>query len=126
MSNKKNNILFVDIKKDYPENNEWDETNKLIKDFYQTAEIKNYRFSIIFNITKLGNLEFKKYKDWINLFNRLKNKTEKYINKTCIVVNNKIIKTSINLFLRIYKPIRPMKIVDNIQQSLDYINNKDT
>jgi len=122
-NNLDNIILFVNFKKQLPENNEWKETNNLIKFFYKNAENNNYKFSMIFDISNLGNIEFTKYNDWLELFNNLKEKTKKYIIKTCIITDSTILKNTINLFLIIYKPVRPMKILNNQNEALEFINN---
>ena len=122
-NNLDNIILFVNFKKQLPENNEWKETNNLIKFFYKNAENNNYKFSMIFDISNLGNIEFTKYNDWLELFNNLKEKTKKYIIKTCIITDSTILKNTINLFLMIYKPVRPMKILNNQNEALEFINN---
>ena len=122
-NNLHNIILFINFKKQLPENNEWKETNNLIKLFYKNAENNNYKFSIIFDISNLGNIEFTKYNDWLELFNNLKEKTKKYIIKTCIITDSTILKNTINLFLMIYRPVRPMKILNNQNQALEFINN---
>ena len=122
-NNLDNIILFVNFKKQLPENNEWKETNNLIKFFYKNAENNNYKFSMIVDISNLGNIEFTKYNDWLELFNNLKEKTKKYIIKTCIITDSTILKNTINLFLIIYKPVRPMKILNNQNEALEFINN---
>ena len=122
-NNINNIILFVTIKKEYPTDIEWKNINRLITDFYKSAELKNYKFSIIFDLRKLGKLELKKYEEWRKLFTSLKNKTSKFINKTCLIVDNNILKMSINMFLLLYKSVRPLKVVQNFQQSLQFINN---
>ena len=122
-NNLHNIILFINFKKQLPENNEWKETNNLIKLFYKNAENNNYKFSMIVDISNLGNIEFTKYNDWLELFNNLKEKTKKYIIKTCIITDSTILKNTINLFLMIYRPVRPMKILNNQNQALEFINN---
>ena len=53
-----------------------------------------------------------------------KNKTEQYLNKTAIILNNKIIVTLLNNFIfSIYKPVKPNIITDNLNNSILFIKD---
>ena len=110
-----NQILIVTILKSQPEEEEWEFTKKVMISYYDSAEIGNFRFSILFDLRKVGILPVKYYKEWADLFIEKKNLTEKYINKTCVLTDNIIIKNSFNFFFMIYKTSRPFKFIDSLE-----------
>jgi hypothetical protein len=116
-----NKILILTIKKDIPNDIEWDWLKLTMNKFYENAEIDNIKFSIIFDIRLLGILPFKYYTEWANLFLQKKEQTQKYINKTSILVDSMLIKLSLNWFFSIYTTIRPMKFVDTIQDGILFV-----
>jgi len=116
------NILVVEIKKEQPTDEEWMNTINLMKSFYELAEIKNFIFSIIFDLTKMGILEYSKIKEWSNLFIEYKNKTKKYIKCTTIITNSLFIKNILNIFFGVYTTVKPMKMVNNIKDAYIFIN----
>jgi hypothetical protein len=117
-----NNILLIEIKKEQPTNEEWINTINLMKSFYELAEIKNFIFSIIFDLTKMGILEYCKIKEWSNLFIDYKDKTKKYIKCTTIITNSIFIKNTLNIFFGVYTTVKPMKMVNNIKDAYIFIN----
>ena len=114
---------ILTIKKDKPNDIEWDWIKMTMKEFYENAEIDNMKFSIIFDIRLLGILPFKYYNEWADLFLQKKEQTQKYINKTSILLDNTFIRLSLNCFFSIYTTIRPMKFVDTIQEGIIFVSS---
>lgn len=119
----KNNILTLTVNKSQPTDKEWNNTIQMIKYIYKIAEEKNIIFTIIFDLKLMGILSFDKIKEWGDLFIEYKEKTKKYIKCTCIITDSFIIKNTLNLFFNIYTTVRPMKIVNNINDCYDFINS---
>jgi len=115
-------ILTLTTKKNSPSDEEWEFTKNTIMRFYDSALKKKTKFSLIFNIEKLNILDIKKLKDWANLFKKNKDKTNIVIHKSAMITNIIIVKYTLNLFLSIYKTERPSKIVSNMQEAIDFIN----
>ena len=114
-------LLLIRVKKSSPTDEEWKWTIDVMKLYYTTAEKANYRFSIIFDLAKLGLLDLKKYREWADLFIEYKELTKKYINKTSIITDNKLIKNSLNIFFNIYTTVRPMKLCENVEDAKQFV-----
>ena len=115
-------IVLVTIIKSVPSEEEWEWTKMIMLSFYESAEISNKKISIIFDLRLIGILPMKYYKEWSDLFISLKEKTQKYIHKTSILVDNVLIKTSLNCFFSIYTTVRPMKFVDSIDDGKKFVS----
>ena len=114
-------VLLVTVTDKIPSEEEWKETKTIMKSFYESAEIGNFRFSIIFDLKQLGSLPYKYFEEWSSLFIDYKEKTEKYIHRTSIIVDSLLIRTAINLFFKIYTTVRPMKFLDSIDEGRTFI-----
>ena len=106
-----------------PTDEEWKNSIKVIKHIYKLAEEKNIIFSIIFDLRLMGILSFEKINEWGNLFIEYKDKTKKYVKCTSVITDSFIIKNTLNLFFNIYTTVKPMRIVNNLDESYDFIDN---
>jgi len=118
-----NNILILTVNKSQPTDEEWKNSIKVIKHIYKLAEEKNIIFSIIFDLRLMGILSFEKINEWGNLFIEYKDKTKKYVKCTSVITDSFIIKNTLNLFFNIYTTVKPMRIVNNLDESYDFIDN---
>ena len=85
---------------------------------------KKKNFSIIFDLKELLIQDFLFSKKILDFMKKNKNKTEQYLNKTAIILNNKIIVTLLNNFIfSIYKPVKPNIITDNLNNSILFIKD---
>ena len=85
---------------------------------------KKKKFSIIFDLKELLIQDFLFSKKILDFMEKNKNKTEQYLNKTAIILNNKIIVTLLNNFIfSIYKPVKPNIITDNLNNSILFIKD---
>lgn len=116
-----NYILTINVKKSLPNDIEWEETINTMKDFYTAAEINDYKFSIIFDLRLMGILPLKKIRQWGDLFIDYKEKTKNHINCTSVITDSYLIKSTLNIFFSIYTTVRPMRIVNNIEESYEFI-----
>ena len=65
--------------------------------YYEAAKQGDYKYSIIFDIRKLGLLNISYYWDCSKIFTENKEITENHIIKTGIITSNNIVKNSLNL-----------------------------
>ena len=59
----------------------------------------------------------------INLMKKNKEKTELYIDKTAIIINNSYIDKTLSVIFSLVKPIRPNIVTDTIEKGYIYLNN---
>lgn len=117
----KNYILTISVKTSQPADEDWDNTIKIMKSFYEAANINKFKFSIIFDLKLMGLLSYNKIKEWGDLFIDYREKTKEHIICTAIITDSFIIKNTLNLFFNIYTTVRPMKMVDNINDAYIFI-----
>ena len=107
-----NFILTVTIKKEYPiDNEEWQHSIMLLKCYYEAAQEGNYKYTILFDIRKLGSLNISYYWDCSKIFTDNKQITKKHIIKTGIITTNNLVKNSLNLFFTLCPPTRPLEFL---------------
>ena len=56
------------------------------------------------------------------LFINNRERTKNNIIASAIIIDNSIIRQVVNLFFRMYSSIRPMRIVENIEEARNFIN----
>tara|TARA_B100001123_G_C15127189_1_gene953801 strand:+ start:493 stop:909 length:417 start_codon:yes stop_codon:yes gene_type:complete len=121
-------ILNIIVKAEYPLVEQ--ELNQLIDSltiFYEACNHINKKFAILFDLRNLGILTIDYYKKFITFFKSHEEISEKCLICSSIICNNYIINNIINRILLFYKNIRPIKIVDNDSDALEFINsNKDS
>jgi len=70
----------------------------------------NCKYALLFDTRKVESFDLSYLglmADWLK---RVKGLTEKWMERTAIVVSNPFIKTFIGLVFKIYKPVRPFKV----------------
>ena len=84
---------------------------------------KKVKIKIIFYLFNLTNKYFLFTKQLLKFMKENIKKTEKYIEKTSIIISNEFIRKNINFCIfNFYKPIRPNKITDTLENALNFIN----
>ena len=92
--------------------------------YFKNIFNKKKNFSIIFDLTEIVIKDFLFSKRIINFMEENKNNTTKYLNKTAIILNNKIIITLLNNFIfSIYKPLKPNIITNNLENCISFIKD---
>lgn len=84
---------------------------------------KKVKIKIIFDLSDVIIKDFLFTKQLLKFMKENKKKTEKYIDKTSIIISNEFIRKNINFCIfNFYKPIRPNKITDTLENALYFIN----
>jgi len=117
-----NNIIIFTILKPSPNRKEWDSAKQNILDWYQYLEQKNFRAGLIFNLEELVYVNPTYLLEWKQLFIDNREKTKRHIIASSIIIENQIVRQVINLFFKAYDPIRPTKIVKDIEEAKKFIN----
>lgn len=117
-------ILYITILKNtIPTEEEFIYTLTTMNSFYEAAKIGNYKFSIIFDIQNLAILPKKFYDKWAEYFKSNRMNTKLCINKTAIICNSSIVKSTLNIFFKIYKTEKPLLIVSSNEEAINFISS---
>ena len=117
-----NNSIIFTILKSSPNRQEWDSAKQNILEWYQYLENNNLRAGLIFNLEELVYVNPTYLLEWKQLFIDNREKTKQHIIASSIIIENSIVRQVINLFFRTYDPIRPTRIVKNIEEGKKFIN----
>lgn len=78
---------------------------------------------IIFDLSDVSIQDFLYSKQILNFMKKNRQKTEKYIEKTTLIIPNDFIRKNINFFIfNFYKPIKPNEITDTLENAIDFLN----
>ena len=117
-----NNSIIFTILKGSPNREEWDSAKQNILEWYQYLEKNNIRAGLIFNLEELVYVNPSYLLEWKQLFIDNREKTKRYIIASSIIIENSIVRQVINLFFKAYDPMRPTRIVKNIEEGKYFIN----
>ena len=117
-----NNSIIFTILKSSPNREEWDSTKQNILEWYQYLENNNISAGLIFNLEELVYINPSYLLEWKQLFIDNREKTKRYIIASSIIIENSIVRQVINLFFKAYDPMRPTRIVKNIEEGKYFIN----
>ena len=117
-----NNSIIFTILKSSPNRQEWDSAKQNILEWYQYLENNNFRAGLIFNLEELVYVNPTYLLEWKQLFIDNREKTKRYIIASSIIIENSIVRQVINLFFKAYDPMRPTRIVKDIEEAKNFIN----
>lgn len=116
-------IFRVDIKDSYPNEDEWGECKKALENFYEAIRVKKINFTIMYDITNMGMLQFNHIKELVSLLVKYRDLSEQYVIASVIVVNNSIVKNVVNTTLAMYPSVRPVKFVTSMEEAKGVIEH---
>ena len=117
-----NNTIIFTILKSSPNREEWDSAKQNILEWYQYLENNNLRAGLIFNLEELIYVNPTYLLEWKQLFIDNREKTKRHIIASSIIIENSIVRQVINLFFKTYDPMRPTRIVKDIEEGKKFIN----
>jgi hypothetical protein len=117
-----NNSIIFTILKSSPNREEWDSAKQNILEWYQYLENNNLRAGLIFNLEELIYVNPTYLLEWKQLFIDNREKTKRHIIASSIIIENSIVRQVINLFFKTYDPMRPTRIVKDIEEGKNFIN----
>ena len=117
-----NNTIIFTILKSSPNREEWDSAKQNILEWYQYLENNNLRAGLIFNLEELIYVNPTYLLEWKQLFIDNREKTKQHIIASSIIIENSIVRQVINLFFKTYDPMRPTRIVKDIEEGKKFIN----
>ena len=92
------------------------------ENFFLNCEKNNYKFAIIFDLQNIKNIPFIIIPEICKFFNKFPHILEKLLISNCIIINKDSFKKMINIFLKFYIPVKPIKLCNNINECKDFIN----
>ena len=119
--NFKKPILYVVAKDKYPDDDEFEFAKNTLIQFFKCAEIKKYRFCIIFDTKLLHFLSAQYYKEMSDTFINHKSYIERFLHKSSIITDRLLMKGALNLFFTIYTTIRPLEFSNNYEDSVKFV-----
>ena len=122
----KKNIITFTVLKSSPTREEWDISKKNILEWYDFLENNNVKAGLIFNLEELVYINPNYLIEWKQLFITNGERTKKNIIASAIIVDSSIIRQVVNLFFKMYDPIRPTRIVKNIEEAENFITENIT
>lgn len=117
--------LFVNIiaKKPIPkDDNEFDEFYNYFDIFYQACYQNKKKIILFYDLTKLGVLRSDYYKKWIKLFRDYEFMTLECLICSSVICDNTTISKFINGALKMYGNTKPIKILNNREDALEFVN----
>lgn len=116
-------IIIFTVLKAYPTREEWESSKTITNDWYNYFEKNNIRVGFIFNLGELSYMRPTYLLEWKDIFHKKREKTQKYIIASCIIIQYNVVRQFVNLFFKAYNPIRPTKLVENIAEGKDFIKS---
>ena len=120
--NKENLFAKIFIKKEQPKGEEWDTFFDYFRNFYLACDKINQKFILYYDLKNLGILEKRKYEQWLQLFKDFEKISLKCLICSSIITNYQPLATIINGILLFHKNTKPVKIVTNDIDAMNFIN----
>ena len=91
--------------------------------WYKYIEENNLQVGFIFNLNNLTYMRPTYLLEWKDIFQEKREKTRKYIIASCVIIEYNIIRQFVNLFFKAYDPIRPTRLVKDIEEGEEFIKS---
>ena len=92
---------------------------------YIESEQKNERFKFLIDVRQVSGVDLKYMIMMGKYLISVKELTEKWMDRTAILVSNKSIKNLIKFVFTLYKPIRPFKVFNEADKSIEWLLNNE-
>ena len=87
-------------------------------------ENPNLMFGKIYNLSNLGLVSISDIHIFSKSLTKLKDRTNKQVYSSSIIIKNTIVKTVLDMFLKLYQNTRPIKVVENIKDAKIFIKEE--
>lgn len=92
---------------------------------YICAEDTSQRYKLLFDVRNTENVKFEYLKYVSSFLVSHKALTEKWMDRTAILVSNQAIRLLIKFVFMIYHPVRPFKVFDNPEEAIGWLMGAD-
>ena len=93
----------------------------MTENFLNNCKKNNIRFGFIFNLNNLNSIDVIHILEVCKFLLKYKNILKSFLIGNCIIMNNNTIESFINLFLKYYTPVKPLKICKDINECYEFI-----
>ena len=115
-----NNVLnLVVLNKKY-NREEFTDLCKYLKEFFNQAFINKKKYYLIFDVCNIGVYPLYCYEQVKKNLEDLKKILPYVLHSTCVIVEPGATAHILNFFFGIYKPVRPAKIITDINQAMPF------
>ena len=90
---------------------------------YLTASEGRGKFSLLFDIRELSGVDMKYLLGQAMFLKKTKKLTEKWLNKSAILVSKNSVRRILDFVFTIYRPVRPFKFFTDISKALEWISS---
>ena len=94
----------------------------MTENFLENCRNKNLKFAFIFNLHTISTLPLSYIIDICSFFIRYNTFLSSNLISNCFIFSNDKLKSFIDLFLKYYKPVRPIKMFENMNCCMKYID----
>lgn len=114
--------LYIDILKEFPENDDLDKMFVYMNRFYD--ENPDIKFGKIYNLSNMGMCSMTDIHTFSKSLKKLKDKTNAQVYSSSIIIKNLVVKTILDMFLKLYQNTRPIKVVDSVRDAKLFIKDE--
>lgn len=95
----------------------------MTENFFENCKLSNQKFGIIFNLKNLKKFDLMMVTKVCKLFLRYNSLLKSLLIGNCILMNRDNAKLLLNLFLKFYIPVKPIKLTNNIPECYDFLES---
>jgi len=114
--------LYININKEIPENDDLEKLFIYMNQFYD--ENPELIFGKIYNLSNMGMCSMTDIHTFSKSLKKLKDKTNNQVYSSSIIIKNVVVKTILDMFLKLYQNTRPIKVVDNLKDAKLFIKDE--
>lgn len=111
------NILVLTVLQSTCTDDEFEECMALTRAAYLNMP---QGFVMVFDLRKMSLLSAQQVTKWMELFNSVRDVTERNLLCTCVVHDSVLLQTAVNLFLMVYDPIKPFHVFTTRDECFNY------
>jgi hypothetical protein len=92
---------------------------------YEVSMKKNQKHKLLFDVRKTDSIPFNYLIMIAKFLIKMKKSNEQWMDRTAILVSNPTIKNLIAIVFKFYRPVRPFKVLDDSNESIQWLMSSD-
>lgn len=105
-----------------------EEMKKFLEDWgriYHLSMEKNERYKLLYDVRQAKAVEIRHLVQMGNWLSTMKSLTEKWMDRTAILVSSPTIKLLIQFVFKIYKAVRPFKVFNSPENTIEWLMSEE-